>query len=79
MSENVGQKEWLPMLKKEEVLLFIMLTLAALLVYLVLWWAGIPAAPVTPPPAKVATQPGFGAIIALIGLSAVAWLVVRRN
>ena len=43
------------------------------------------AAPITVPPTTVATptktptQPGFGALVALIGLGAVAFLVVRRH
>jgi PGF-CTERM protein len=41
------------------------------------------AAPTQPPttaaPAKTPTQPGFGALVALIGLGAVAFLVVRRH
>ncbi|MGP8254736.1 PGF-CTERM sorting domain-containing protein, partial [Methanoregula sp.] len=30
-------------------------------------------------PTKTPTQPGFGALVALIGLGAVALLVVRRH
>ncbi len=42
------------------------------------------AAPTVPPttvatPTKTPTQPGFGALVALIGLGAVAFLVVRRH
>jgi len=36
-------------------------------------------APTTAAPTKTPTQPGFGALIALIGLGAVALLVVRRH
>jgi PGF-CTERM protein len=36
-------------------------------------------APTTVAPTKTPTQPGFGAFIALIGLGAVAFLVVRRH
>jgi PGF-CTERM protein len=35
--------------------------------------------PTTVPTAKPTTQPGFGALIALIGLGAVAFLVVRKH
>jgi PGF-CTERM protein len=35
--------------------------------------------PTTVPPTKAPTQPGFGALVALIGLGAVALLVVRRH
>jgi PGF-CTERM protein len=35
---------------------------------------------VAPPPKLPSPlQPGFGAIVALIGLGAVAWLVIREN
>ena len=37
------------------------------------------APPTTVPTAKPTTQPGFGALIALIGLGAVAFLVVRKH
>jgi PGF-CTERM protein len=37
------------------------------------------AVPTTAPTAKATTQPGFGALIALIGLGAVAFLVVRKH
>ena len=37
------------------------------------------AVPTTVPTAKPTTQPGFGALIALIGLGAVAFLVVRKH
>ncbi len=37
------------------------------------------AAPTTAAPTKAPTQPGFGALVALIGLGAVAFLVVRRH
>jgi len=41
-------------------------------------------APTAPPtavatPTKTPTQPGFGALVALIGLGAVAFLVVRKH
>jgi len=35
--------------------------------------------PTTVAPTKTPTQPGFGAVVALIGLGAVALLVVRRH
>ena len=35
--------------------------------------------PTTVAPTKTPTQPGFGALVALIGLGAVALLVVRRH
>jgi PGF-CTERM protein len=41
--------------------------------------AATTAAPTTAAPTKTPTQPGFGALIALIGLGAVAFLVVRRH
>ncbi|OPY38948.1 MAG: hypothetical protein A4E35_00175 [Methanoregula sp. PtaU1.Bin051] len=41
--------------------------------------AATTAVPTTAEPAKTPTQPGFGAFIALIGLGAVAFLVVRRH
>ena len=37
------------------------------------------AMPTTVAPTKTPTQPGFGALVALIGLGAVALLVVRRH
>ena len=37
------------------------------------------AVPTTVPTAKPTTQPGFGALIALIGLGVVAFLVVRKH
>jgi PGF-CTERM protein len=44
--------------------------------------AATTAAPTQPPtaaPTKTPTQPGFGALVALIGLGAVAFLVVRKH
>jgi len=38
-----------------------------------------PTAPPTAAPTKTPTQPGFGALVALIGLGAVAFFVVRRH
>ena len=38
-----------------------------------------PPTTVPPTPTKTPTQPGFGALVALIGLGAVAFLVVRRH
>jgi len=38
-----------------------------------------PTQPPTVAPTKTPTQPGFGALVALIGLGAVAFLVVRRH
>jgi PGF-CTERM protein len=39
----------------------------------------MPPTTVQPTPTKTPTQPGFGALVALIGLGAVAFLVVRRH
>jgi PGF-CTERM protein len=41
--------------------------------------AATTAAPTTVAPTKTPTQPGFGALVALIGLGAVAFLVVRKH
>ena len=39
----------------------------------------VPTVPTTPTPTPTPTSPGFGALVALVGLGAVAFLIVRRH